>query len=159
MEKRRAEFKGEATRMFKQATVEDVANKRITRLHGRIVVTTHYYPRFLKSNLIHDYMKSLAPTRDLLTEFKEAEDRVGHDEAFLAVDYENRFWLSDEGLTDLQALAIEALDKTIYLVCHCPVGQKCHRELLMVMAEKLFGAPIGRLSFDWKTFRSRVEFV
>lgn len=143
--------------MIKQATVEDVANKRITRLHGRIVVVTHYYPRFLKSNLIHDYYKSLAPTRELLSEFKAAESRLGHDEGFLAVDYENKFWLSDEGLRDLQKLAADAHDKTIYIVCHCRVGQRCHRELLMIMAEKRFGAPIGRLSFDWERFRMRVQ--
>lgn len=143
--------------MIKQATVEDISNRRITRLHGQIIVVTHYYPRFLKSNLIHEYHKELAPTRELLTEFKEKEEALGHhDDAFIAVNYEDKFWLSDEGFTTLQKLSIEAETSQIYLVCHCKVGQRCHREILMVLAAEKFKAPIGRLSFDWARFRERL---
>jgi uncharacterized protein YeaO (DUF488 family) len=142
---------------FKQATVEDIANRRITRLHGRVVVVTHYYPRFLKSNMIHEYVKDLAPPRELLTEFNEKKEELGdHNRAFEAIQYEEKFWLSEEGLVELQKLALEAQTGAVYLVCHCKVGLRCHRELLMVMAAEKFKAPIGRLSFDWARFRERV---
>ncbi len=143
--------------MFKQATVEDVSNRRITRLHGRIVAVTHYYPRYLQKKLIDEYHKSLAPTRQLLEEFKAAEERLGdHDRGFEEIDYESKFWLSEEGFAELQRLSIEAESKTVYLVCHCSVGQRCHREVLMVLASTLYQAPIGKLSFSWEKFRARL---
>ena len=143
--------------MIKQARVEDISNRRITRVHGRIIVVTHYYPRFLKSQLIDEYFKSLAPSRELLTEFKEAEEKLGDSNlAFEQIDYENKFWLSENGFAELQSLAIEAQTKTIYFVCHCPIGQRCHREILMVIANELYGAPVGKLHFPWEKFRARL---
>lgn len=143
--------------MLRQATVEDVANRRITRLHGRIVVVTHYYPRFLKSNLIHEYTKALAPSKELLTEFKNREKESGnHDQAFDDVEYQSKFWLSDEGFTELQKLSIEAQTSQVYLVCHCAIGTRCHRELLMVLAQQLYQAPIAKLSFPWDEFKARL---
>ena len=143
--------------MLKQARVEDVANRRITRLHGLIVVVTHYYPRFLKRMMIDEYIKALAPTRELLTEFKDAEEKVGdHDLAFDSVNYESKFWLEASGFSELKRIAEEAKTRDVYLVCHCKVGQRCHREILMVMAHVLYQAPIAKLAFSWEGFRSRL---
>jgi uncharacterized protein YeaO (DUF488 family) len=143
---------------FRQATVEDISNRRVTRLHGRIVVVTHYYPRFLKSNMIHEYVKDLAPPRELLTAFNEKKEELAdHNAAFEAIHYEDQFWLSDEGFVELQKLAEEAQTGSVYLICHCKVGLRCHRELLMVLAAEKFKAPIGRLSFDWARFRERIK--
>jgi uncharacterized protein YeaO (DUF488 family) len=144
--------------MLRQATVKDISNRRITRRHGRIVVVTHYYPRYLKRPLIDEYEKRLAPTRELLEEFKSKEEAIGdHDQAFELVDYEKQFILSAGGLSELQRLAEEARGSEIYLVCHCSVGARCHREILMVLARDLYGAPIARLSFPWEKIRSRLS--
>ncbi len=143
--------------MFKQATVEDVSNSRITKRHGHVAVVTRYYPRYLKKTLHDEYIGELAPTKALLEEFKAKEDETrDHDKAFDDVAYEEKFTLSQEGLEQLKRLAEIASTKTVYLVCHCKIGQRCHREVLMVIAEALYGAKIGKLHFSWKTIRDRL---
>ena len=143
--------------MLKQATVEDVSNKRITRIHGHVVVVTQYYPRFLRKNLIHEYVRDLAPTRELLKEFKSEERESGdHDEAFDDISYEEKFSFSKEGIEQLKRLAEISIARDVYLVCHCKIGQRCHREILMLTARELFGAKIGKLNFDWEKFASRL---
>lgn len=144
--------------MLKQATVEDVAHRRITKLHGKIVVVTQYYPRFLKRNLIHDYVRALAPTRALLTEFKASEKAQGdHDLGFESVDYESKFSLDQAGLAALRELSEAARSGDVYLVCHCRLGQRCHRELLLIAAHTLFHAPVARVYLEYPAFRKRVE--
>jgi hypothetical protein len=146
--------------MIRQATVEDIGNKRITKLHGDIVVVTQYYPRFLKRNLIHEYHRVLAPTRALLSEFKDTERaRVdeSHDDAFDDVNYEEKFTLSKEGMAVLAAWAERSKERDVYFVCHCRIGQRCHREILLLAAEKYFGAKISKTHFPWTVIRRRLE--
>lgn len=143
--------------MFKQATIEDIANSRITKLHGHVVVVTRYYPRFLKRNRIHEYLSVLAPAKELLHDFKDAEEIQGdHDKGFESIDYESRFELSEEGLAELARLAGLAKEKVVYLVCHCKIGQCCHRELLMLMLESLHGAKIARVFHPYSIFQRRL---
>lgn len=142
--------------MLRQATVEDISNSRVTKRHGRIIVVTRYYPRFLKKPLITEYEGNLAPTKELLTEFKDAEREIGdHNAAFEQVDYEAKFTLNDEGLARLEELSIAAQAEEIYFVCHCAMGQKCHREILMRMAAEFYSAPVARTYFDYKKLLSR----
>lgn len=144
--------------MIKQATVEDISKSRITKLHGHVVVVTRYYPRFLKRPRIHEYVPLLAPLKELLHEFKDAEEKLDdHDRAFEEVDYESKFALSPEGLAELSRLATISHDRDVYLVCHCKVGQTCHRELLMVMAEMLYGAKVARVFHPYEKFRKRFQ--
>ena len=51
-----------------------------------------YYPRFVKKELVDEYLRTFAPDKELFTEFK-AQDRKlkNHDLAFAAVSYEERF--------------------------------------------------------------------
>lgn len=143
--------------MLKQARVEDISKNRVTKLHGHIVVVTHYYPRFLKRKLIDEYIKDLAPTRELLTEFKETEKSAGdHDQGFEAMNYESKFTLSDSGLVELARLSSLAKDKDVYLVCHCTVGQCCHRELLLLIAKDKFAAPVSRVHHAYPVFAERL---
>lgn len=144
--------------MLKQARVEDISKNRITKLHGHIVVVTHYYPRFLKRKLVDEYIRELAPTRDLLTEFKASEKETGdHDQGFEAMDYGSKFTLSESGFSELARLSSVAAEKDVYLVCHCTVGQRCHRELLLMIAKEQFGASVGRVHHTYLTFSERVE--
>lgn len=144
--------------MIKQARVEDISSSRITRRHGRIYVVTRYYPRFLKKKLIDAYIGALAPTKELLSEFKAKEEELGgeHDAAFEAINYESQFQLGSESLARLREIAAESETTTVYLVCHCAVGQYCHREILMLLAESLYGAKISKLSHDYTTIRTRL---
>ncbi|MEK7356953.1 MAG: DUF488 family protein, partial [Bdellovibrionota bacterium] len=119
----------------------------MTKRHGRIVVVTRYYPRYLKKKLIDDYFAVLAPSKELLHEFKDREEAMGadHDGAFEAIDYEMKFTLSPEGLEILRELAAESATRPVYFVCHCKLGQRCHREILMLAARELYGAKIGKV--------------
>ena len=112
--------------MFKQATVQDISNQRVTKLHGHVIVITRHYPRFLKRNLLHDYVPLLAPPLSLLKEFKAAEAAMGdHDGAFESIAYESKFSIGESGLAALSELANESQTRSIYLVCHCAIGQRC----------------------------------
>jgi len=152
--------------MIKQCTVEDLKNNRVTKQHGQIVLITRFYPRFLKKNLFHEYQACLAPTRELLKEFKDCEKTlfaadpisldVAHSKGFIEMDYESKFTLSEEGLAQLKRLSQLSTGSAVFLACHCPVGIRCHRELLMIIGEKIFGAKIARLHFQWTTFRKRL---
>ena len=143
--------------MIKQATVEDIANLRVTKRHGLIVVCTRYYPRFLKRKLVDDYFGVLAPTKELLTEFKGTEEKLGdHDAAFAEVDYESKFNLSESGFAKLQDLSVISKERDVYLVCHCKLGQRCHREILLIIASQKFHASAGRIYFNYPTFEARL---
>lgn len=145
--------------MLKQATVADVSSLRVTRRHGYIVVVTHYYPRFLKKKLIDEYLRVLAPSKDLLHEYKvkEAVLKGQHDQAFEDVDYENKFTLVPAAFDHLQRLSGMAEARDVYLVCHCQIGQRCHREILLALAKDHFQARISRLHFDWRRVRERYQ--
>lgn len=144
--------------MIKQATVEDIANLRVTKRHGRIVVTTRYYPRFLKRKLVDDYIGALAPPKELLTEFKKREEELGgeHDRAFEEIDYESKFNLNPSGFAALKEISELARTQDVYFVCHCRLGQRCHRELLLLIAKTLFSAPIGRVYLTYPDFEARI---
>lgn len=144
--------------MIRQATVEDISKERVTKRHGRIVVVTRYYPRFLKKKLIDDYYGVLAPPKILLHEFKDREAAMDadHDGAFEAIDYESKFVLSEEGLAVLQQLANESKTRPVYLVCHCKLGQRCHREILMLAARELFGASIAKVHLEYPVILERL---
>lgn len=101
-------------------------------------------------------MPILAPTKELLTEFKAREDELeDHDKAFEAVDYEHRFTLDAGAKEILRELSEEAKTRDVYLVCHCQIGQYCHREILMVLAKLLYGAPVGRIHHPYDVIAKR----
>jgi uncharacterized protein YeaO (DUF488 family) len=143
--------------LIKQATVEEISNLRVTKRHGLIVVVTRYYPRFLKRKLINEYDGVLAPSRELLREFKNREEELGgdHDRAFEDVSYESKFNLSEEGFARLREYAALASSQDVYFVCHCRLGQRCHRELLLMLAASM-GAPVGRVYLPYPVFAERM---
>lgn len=143
--------------MLRQATVEDIRSSRVTRRHGRIVVVTRFYPRYLQKKLVDEYASDLAPAKELLVEFKDREKAIeDHDRAFDEISYESKFTLRSDGLDHLRSLCELARDRDVYFVCHCKIGSRCHREILMLIGSELFGAKVGRLHFDWDGIRRRL---
>lgn len=117
-----------------------------------------YYPRFLGKELGAEYLRVLAPDRELFKEFKEREKQLGdHDRAFLEVRYEERFQLSKEGLAQLKGLSDRARAEDVFLLCQCPVNQRCHADLLLLIARQCFQAPTQSLWHRYPVFESRVE--
>src|SRR5688572_2952026 len=125
--------------MLYRASVQDIKDKRVTRRSGYLAVVMQYYPRFLKKEMIDEYVHTLAPDRVLFTEFKERDRALkDHDAAFAGVDYENRFTLTDEGLANLERLSELSCERDVILVCQCLPVEKCHADLLLLLAKKHF---------------------
>lgn len=86
-------------------------------------------------NLIDDNWPALAPTRELLDEFKAKADEVGHNEAVEAVNFADRYRqrLSKAPQQELVAEIVDELQSgtTVWLICYENTEEKfCHRILL-----------------------------
>jgi uncharacterized protein YeaO (DUF488 family) len=146
--------------MLLQATTQEVQSGQITKKQGYLLVATRYYPRFLRRNLIDEYASHLAPNKNLLTEFKFYEKKLDdHNCAFNEMQYEKKFTLTGDGCDDLKKIGSLSRKKDVYLICYCRRGERCHRELLMLMARDLYGTPIGRLYNSYPQFQTRLNNV
>lgn len=142
--------------MLKQASVSDIKRGAVERSRSYVVITMRYYPRFLRKEFRDEFLCELAPVKELLKDFNEAQKRLdNHNKAFPAVDYESRFDLPAKALHTLQRLAEKSRTTDVYLVCICALGERCHREMLMLLAKDLFGCPIGEVFHSYPTFAGR----
>ncbi len=135
--------------MLKQAATGQVRKNEIKKTDGYLVIAMCFYPRGLRRELRDEYRGDLAPDRALLKDFKAAVEKVGHNAAFAEVRYEERFQLSAAALAHLRHLSALSQKQDVYLICQCELGQRCHREILMLLAEQKFSAPIEKTYFDY----------
>jgi uncharacterized protein YeaO (DUF488 family) len=143
--------------MFKQCSVADIKNKSLPRENSHLVVAMRFYPRFLKKELRDEFVCDLAPTKELLADFNAAQKRLGtHNESFGAVDYEQRFRLSAAGWSHLKRLVELSHTKDVYISCICQLGDRCHREMLLLMSRELFGCEIGQVFHSYPVFMRRL---
>ena len=142
---------------FKQASVQQIRSGQITREHGYIVITMCFYPRGLKKELRDEYRSDLAPDRMLFKEFKKYQKEFGHEEGFLKSNYENRFTLNQNAIKHLQELSELSKTKDVYFVCQCEVGERCHREMLLLTAEKFFGVKIDTVFKKYSEYLNRIK--
>jgi uncharacterized protein YeaO (DUF488 family) len=144
--------------LLKQASIAEVKDGLIQRGANYIVVTMRFYPRFLPKELRHEFICDLAPQKQLLLEFNAAQKRLDdHNSAFAAVDYEQRFTLNAAALAHLERLSELSKTKEVYLACICSVGQRCHREMLMLLSRELFGCTIGDVHHSYPVFMKRLH--
>jgi uncharacterized protein YeaO (DUF488 family) len=144
--------------MLRQASVADLRSGAISRKDGHVVVAMRFYPRGLARELRDEYVRALSPDEVLFREFKAVERATGdHERAFTEVDYERRFRLSPEGRKELSRLAAMSRERDVYLVCQCVVGQACHRELLLRIADVELGAPIDVVHRAYPEFEKRLR--
>jgi uncharacterized protein YeaO (DUF488 family) len=129
--------------MIEQASVSQIRSGEVSCADGRIVIAMRFHPRGLRRELRDEYRADLAPEKRLFKDFKRFQASLGHDAAFEKADYYGRFALDAGGLAALERLSRER--GRIYLVCQCAVGERCHREILMLLARKRFGARIGKV--------------
>lgn len=66
--------------MLKQAAIPDIRSGKITRKDGYLVACMAYYPRGMKKTLIDEFRNNLAPDRELFAEWKNYEQRQGHEQ-------------------------------------------------------------------------------
>jgi hypothetical protein len=145
--------------MLKQASVGDLKSEKISRDQGDyIVISMCFYPRFVRRELRDEYLSDLAPDRVLFGEFKRVQRATGdHNGAFARVSYEKRFALTNEGIEHLARLSTLAHERDVYLVCQCTVGERCHREMLLLMAKQWFTAKAEPPTNDYPVFRKRLS--
>lgn len=86
-------------------------------------------------------VSALAPSEQLLTEFKRRADEIGHDEAVEAVDYVPRYRAHIEASSEAQAWIDRIVDTLasgtdVWLVCYENTDEKyCHRTTLKRLIE------------------------
>ena len=142
--------------MLYRASVLDVKSNRLSRRTGHLAVVMQFYPRFLKKDAIDEYLHALAPARELFTEFK-AKDREmkDHDAAFEQVNYEKRFEISAVGMAELERLS-KLAGKDVFLLCQCQSLERCHADLLLLLARHHYSASITRMRLSYPTFEKRL---
>src|SRR2546423_1846054 len=131
---------------------------RVNRDKGYVVITMRRYPRFVRRELRDEYVSTMSPDSKLHEAWLSAKRRYhDHNGAFARVNYEKRFAVSDEGWGDLDRLCRLARRKTVYFVCQCRVGDRCHREMLLLLAREIFGIPAEEPRNDYPKFRKRFD--
>lgn len=141
--------------MLEQASVSQIRSGEVSRADGRVVIAMRFHPRGLRRELRDEYRADLAPDKALFKDFKRFQGALGHDEAFAKADYYRRFALNEDGLAALERLSREP--GKVFLVCQCAVGERCHREILLLLAARRFGARIGRVYHDYAGTRILVK--
>ena len=144
--------------MLKKASVDDLKSGAITRATSYIVITMCHYPRGIRKELSDEYVKALAPDPGLLKDFQnEKKRREGsHNAAFACVHYEQRFKLEPEGIAELRRLAGLSGERDVTFVCQCAADERCHRELLLILARQWYGAKTEIRRFSYPLFERRI---
>ena len=144
--------------MLQRASVQDVKSGKISRAQAYLAVAMRFYPRFLRKEWVDEYIRALAPPADLFKSFKELDRKLAnHNSAFYQVEYEKRFKISQAGREELKLLSQIAEKKDVFLICQCRDFDRCHCDLLLMMAERNFKAPTKKLIFDYPDFKARLD--
>lgn len=144
--------------MLMRASVSEVKAGSVQRGAGvHLVVAMRVYPRFLPRALTDEVLKSLSPPPELFQRYRELKKRSGQqNESFEQAGYEQLFELGEEGQADLARLAARATTEDVHLICQCARSERCHVDLLLLLAEVKHGARIGALPFPYAEFRQRI---
>jgi len=145
-------------RMLARYPVKELQTGTLSRRYAYTVVVMQHYPRFVRKELVDEYLRCLAPDKPLFTEFKTLEREIkDHDLAFQTVSYQQRFWVSDAGREALERLSALATLRPVYLLCQCAALQRCHADLLLLTARRYFQAPIQTVRVKYPEFEQRLE--
>jgi uncharacterized protein YeaO (DUF488 family) len=143
--------------MLYRAPVKALTSGTLSRRYSYTVVVMQYYPRYLKKEMVDEYLHDLAPPRELFTEFKKRDrETKNHDLAFQEVRYEERFVISDEGRAQLERLSQLSQERDVFLLCQCLANERCHADLLLLMARHWFKAKTQILRVSYPIFEKRL---
>lgn len=144
--------------MLRQASVSDLLNERVSRNRKNyIVVTMRRYPRFLNRQYRDEYVSEMSPDWKLFEDWLTAKRKFNdHNGAFDRSHFEERFTISELGLEHLARLCAIAAKKDVYFVCQCATGQKCHRELVLMIAKKYFKVKVEKSKNEYPLFAKRL---
>jgi uncharacterized protein YeaO (DUF488 family) len=144
--------------MLRQASVHEIKAGKIKDKDAHVVIAMHSFPRGVSKELFDEYVASLSPGPALFKDFyaHKRDKKEPHNDAFVSCNYERRFGVPAQGLGELKRLAALSATKDIYLVCQCKPDERCHRELLLMMAREWYGAKTEPLRFEYKLFAKRL---
>jgi uncharacterized protein YeaO (DUF488 family) len=144
--------------MLRRASVSDLREGRVSKDSSYIVVPMRFYPRGIARELVDEYVRELAPSDELFSEFKARERKLAnHNSSFYLVNYESRFAITPEGWARLEEFSTFSREREVVLICQCRDFDRCHCDLLLLTAQKRFGAEIKGLIFDYPIYRERLE--
>lgn len=99
-------------------------------LDGRRVLTTQYWPRGIRKGLVDEYIRKLAPSRELLHAFKGGKlDWEGYRVRYFEEVASAQAVVELKRLKELSARAI------VTVMCVCRDEHRCHRSLLKALIE------------------------
>ncbi len=106
---------------------------------GRRVLITRYWPRGVPKATVDEYLRVLAPTRELLQAFRAGE---------LDWDTFRQRYLEQmrapEARADIQRLAEQASTQPTTIMCVCKDQDRCHRTLLRDLITNSTMSPTDR---------------
>ena len=144
--------------MLHRATVSEVKSGKISKADGFLVVTMRMYPRFLTRQRVHEFRSALAPEKSLFDRYREFKKQTGNqDDAFERARYQQEFELNAEGMQELKAIVEQSSTNEIYLICQCDRHERCHVDLMLLIAEKKLHAKIESPLQDYPLFRQRLK--
>lgn len=144
--------------MLRQATVSDLIRDRVSPEKAYVVITMRRYPRFINRRLRDEYLACMSPEKELFEDWLGAKRKHDdHNGAFARSKFEQRFEIGEDGLEHLARLSAMAVDRDVYLVCQCAEGLRCHREMILLTAKKLFGAKTEKLKNAYPIYERRLE--
>ncbi|MGZ3745497.1 MAG: DUF488 family protein, N3 subclade [Pseudobdellovibrionaceae bacterium] len=144
--------------LIKRASVSEVKNKKISKTLGYLVVTMRIYPRFLSKELVNEYKPSLSPQKDLFQRYRDFKKKNSdQNKSFEMANYQQEFDLSEDARRDLAELVKRSKHQDVYMICQCERDERCHVDLMLLIAEKEYGAEIENLPFDYLAFRRRLS--
>ena len=93
---------------------------------GLRVLITRYYPRGVKKTHFHYWVQALAPSRELLFQYKEGKVTWSEfEQNFLSEIRDN-----NDSLDAIYALNDFARNQRVTLLCYEKAGNPCHRHLV-----------------------------
>lgn len=144
--------------MLKQASVSDLIMDRVSR--GRktyIVITMRRYPRFVNRAYRDEFTPEMSPEPTLHEDWLAAKRKYDdHNGAFARTQYDKRFTISEKGFEDLKRFSEMSKKKDVYFICSCRVGQRCHREMVLLLAKKWFKAKTDEITNRYPEFEKRI---
>ena len=106
---------------------------------GRRVLITRYWPRGVPKATVDEYLRALAPTRELLHGFKAGRlEWDGFRQQYLEQ------MRAPEASAEIKRLAEQASAQPTTLMCVCKDQDRCHRTLLRDLITNSTTSPIDR---------------
>jgi uncharacterized protein YeaO (DUF488 family) len=98
---------------------------------GRRILVTRYWPRGVSRERIDEYVRAVAPSRELVRAYKDGRiDWPSFRETYLA-EMER-----PEAAAEIRRLADLSRREDITLLCVCREGENCHRYVLRDLIER-----------------------